>query len=151
MPRPRMTTRRLMSLVVLVACGLSSFRYLTDKNHFAIIGEIDINRDGIDDRDKLRCMIEDAGGVVDFDFPPPEIGKPTGRLSTRTNWYLCDDRTHCPDPNFDWRAAGPEWIRRERLNKRIGQYIKEARLDGARPMDLRTLLEWSGKLEWLDP
>jgi hypothetical protein len=95
----------------------------------------------------LRRMIEDAGGVVDFDFPPREVGKPTGRLSARTNWYMRDEHTYCPDPDFDWRDFEQESIRRERFNKRVGQYIEEARLGGTRQMELRTLLEWTGKSE----
>ena len=93
MPRPRMTTPKIdgpcpACCVRPSACSATSPTRIIS----AIIGEIDINRDGIDDRDKLRRMIEDAGGVGDFDFPPPEIGKPTGQLSARTNWYLCDGR-----------------------------------------------------------
>ena len=42
---------------------------------FALIGKIDVNRDGKDDRQDLKRMIEDAGGVVDYDLPPPEFGK----------------------------------------------------------------------------
>lgn len=84
-------------------------------------------------------------------FPPPEVGKPTGQLSTRTNWYLCDDGCRYRDPEFDWRAAGEESIRREQFNKRVGQCIKEARLQGARPMGLLTLLEWSGQSARFDP
>ena len=40
---------------------------------FALIGKIDVNRDGKDDRQDLKRMIEDAGGIVDYDLPPPEI------------------------------------------------------------------------------
>ena len=38
---------------------------------FALVGKIDVNRDGRDDREELKRMIQEAGGVVDFDLPPP--------------------------------------------------------------------------------
>ena len=38
---------------------------------FALVGKIDINRDGRDDRGDLIRMIEASGGVVEFDLPPP--------------------------------------------------------------------------------
>ena len=37
-------------------------------------------------------MIKEAGGVVDFDLPPLEIGKETGKLTPRIDWYVTDDR-----------------------------------------------------------
>ena len=45
---------------------------------FALIGKIDINRDGKDDRADLIRMIEASGGKVDYDLPPPR-----GRQGTR--------------------------------------------------------------------
>ena len=59
---------------------------------FALIGKIDVNRDGRDDRDDLKRMIEAAGGIVDYDLPPPEAGKETGKLTGRDAWYVIDDR-----------------------------------------------------------
>ena len=59
---------------------------------FALIGKIDINRDGKDDRADLIRMIEASGGKVDYDLPPPEAGKERGKLSSRDAWYVEDDR-----------------------------------------------------------
>ena len=59
---------------------------------FALIGKIDVNRDGKDDRQDLKRMIEEAGGVVDYDLPPPNYGKETGKLSARISWYVTDER-----------------------------------------------------------
>ena len=59
---------------------------------FALIGKIDINRDGKDDRADLKRMIEAAGGIVDYDLPPPEAGKEWGKLTGRDAWYIFDDR-----------------------------------------------------------
>ena len=47
---------------------------------FALIGKIDVNRDGKDDRQDLKRMIEEAGGIVDYDLPPPNHGKESGKL-----------------------------------------------------------------------
>ena len=59
---------------------------------FALVGKIDVNRDGKDDREELKRMIQDAGGVVDFDLPPLEIGKETGKITPRIDWYVIDER-----------------------------------------------------------
>ena len=155
MKRPRVSVANLMVLVLLVACGFGVVRYVTKENHFAVIGPIDINRDGKDDHVEFRRMIENAGGVVDFDVPPPEAGNPTGRISERINWYICDDRTCCRDPNFDWTILDQESIRRlqlrEAFDKRTRQYIKALRLAGARPIAGRILLDWSEKEETVAP
>ena len=45
---------------------------------FALVGKMDVNRDGRDDRQELRRMIEEAGGSVDFDLPPATDGEGGG-------------------------------------------------------------------------
>ena len=59
---------------------------------FALIGKIDVNRDGKDDREDLKRMIQEAGGIVDYDLPPPDLGKESGKLSARIAWYVTDER-----------------------------------------------------------
>src|SRR5262249_5349273 len=59
---------------------------------YALLGKIDINRDGQDDREELKRMIQEAGGAVDFDLPPPEVGKETGRITPRIDWIVIDGR-----------------------------------------------------------
>jgi hypothetical protein len=59
---------------------------------FALIGKMDVNRDGRDDRADLIRMIEAAGGIVDYALPPPEAGKESGKLTGRDAWYVFDDR-----------------------------------------------------------
>ena len=49
----RTTVRQLMLLVLFVASALGLYKHRTTK-HFAIIGEIDMNRDGKDDRADLK-------------------------------------------------------------------------------------------------
>ena len=56
------------------------------------MGKIDVNRDGRDDRAELKRMIQEAGGTVDFDLPPQDLGKESGTLSPRIDWYVTDDR-----------------------------------------------------------
>ena len=45
---------------------------------FDLIGKIDINRDGKDDRGDLIRMIEASGGVVEYDLPPPNTDRTPG-------------------------------------------------------------------------
>ncbi len=59
---------------------------------FALVGKMDVNRDGKDDREELKRMIHEAGGVVDFDLPPLEIGNETGKITPRIDWYVVDER-----------------------------------------------------------
>ncbi len=55
-----------------------------DPMRFALIGKIDMNRDGVDDRSSLKLLIEKAGGIVDYDLPPPEVGKVSGKVTGAT-------------------------------------------------------------------
>ena len=95
---------------------------------FALVGKMDVNRDDKDDRDELKRMIQEAGGLIDFDLPPPDVGKETGTLSPRIDWYVIDDRTR----------------RQGRIEQRMGEVIKEARLNGIRPMPIGRLLAFLG-------
>jgi peptidoglycan hydrolase CwlO-like protein len=109
---------------------------------FALVGKIDVNRDGRDDREELKRMIQEAGGVVDFDLPPLEVGKETGKLSPRIDWYVTDDRMPYHEV-FQQRNA-PILKNESQLKERMGQVIKEARLDGIRPMPIGRLLSFLG-------
>jgi hypothetical protein len=51
---------------------------------FALVGNMDANRDDKDDRDDLKRMIHETGGVIDFDHPPSEMGQETGRFRPRS-------------------------------------------------------------------
>jgi hypothetical protein len=109
---------------------------------FALVGKIDVNRDDKDDRDELKRMIQEAGGVVDFDLPPSEVGKETGTLSPRIDWYVTDERL----PLREMYKANTEQsvLRQSQLEKRMGEVIKEARLNGIRPMPIQRLLAFLG-------
>jgi len=69
---------------------LSPFWSPKNRVRFALIGKIEINRDGKDDRDELKGWIQEAGGVIDFDLPPPDVGNQTGTLAPAIDWYLVD-------------------------------------------------------------
>lgn len=109
---------------------------------YALVGKIDINRDGRDDREELKRMIQDSGGVVEFDLPPPWIGKETGQLSPRIDWYVTDDRIPLRDV---YRPRSEPIVADEaKLAARVGQVTKEARADGIRPMPIERLLSYLG-------
>jgi hypothetical protein len=59
---------------------------------FALIGKIDLNRDGRDDRDDLKRAIRLGGGKVVYDLPQPTVGKPSGSLSGAIDYYVIDER-----------------------------------------------------------
>jgi hypothetical protein len=109
---------------------------------FALVGKIDVNRDSKDDRAELKRMIQEAGGTVDFDLPPADLGKETGVLSPRIDWYVTDDRIPLRD-TFAAKGQAVE-VAQEALNKRVGAVIKEARLNGIRPMTIERLLAFLG-------
>jgi hypothetical protein len=110
---------------------------------FALIGKMDVNRDGKDDREELKRMIEDAGGVVDYDLPPPEVGtKESGKLTARINWYVIDERT--PLRELFQGRSDATIAARSQFDKRKGEVLKEARLEGIRPMQIGRLLAYLG-------
>jgi hypothetical protein len=109
---------------------------------FALVGKMDVNRDGRDDRQELKRMIEEAGGVVDYDLPPPELGKETGTLNPRIDWYVIDTRTPLRD-TYEPKSATIE-VAQEKLHQKVGEVVKEARLQGIRPMTIERLLAFLG-------
>ncbi len=110
---------------------------------FALVGKIDVNRDGKDDRQDLKRMIEDAGGVVDYDLPPPETGiKEQGKLSARISWYVIDERA--PFREVFQTKSDASIAAQSEFQKKYGQVIKEARLEGIRPMPISRLLAYLG-------
>jgi len=115
-----------------------------DPMRFALIGKIDINRDGRDDRSDLKRLIEAAGGIVDFDLPPPEAGKQTGELTARDAWYVIDERPPLVvtgtsrDNNVNLTPDYAEFIKKQT------EAVREARLQGVRPMRVERLLNYLG-------
>ncbi len=106
---------------------------------FALIGKMDIDRDGSDDRKELKGMIQGAGGVVDFDLPPPDSGKETGKISPKLDWYVIDERL--PLRESGQQAVGP-LLPDAKFSERVRAAVKEARLNGIRPMTIGKLLAY---------
>ena len=109
---------------------------------FALIGKMDVNRDEKDDREELKRMIHEAGGVVDYDLPPTEIGKESGTLSPRIDWYVIDNRL--PLRELFTQKSAESAARKSKLEQRMGEVIKEARLNGIRPLVIEKLLAYLG-------
>jgi hypothetical protein len=109
---------------------------------FALVGKMDVNRDSRDDREELKRMIHESGGVVDFDLPPIDLGKETGALSPRIDWYVIDDRP--PFRDVFAKQSDASVASQAKLDKRVGEVIKEARLNGIRPMTIGKLLAYLG-------
>lgn len=110
---------------------------------FALIGKIDVNRDGKDDREELKRMIEDAGGVVDYDLPPPEVaGKESGKLTAATSWYVIDERI--PLRELYTGHSDATLAAQSQFEKKRGEAIKQAHLEGIRPMPIGRLLAYLG-------
>ena len=109
---------------------------------FALVGKMDVNRDDRDDREELKRMIQEAGGVVDYDLPPADVGKETGTLSPRIDWYIIDHRTPLRQV-FNQKSAETD-TRKAALDKRVGEVIRDARINGIRPMLIERLLAYLG-------
>jgi hypothetical protein len=109
---------------------------------YALMGKIDMNRDGRDDRADLKRMIESSGGIVAYDLPPSNVGPETGKLSPRITWYVVDDQIpYHPQNARELRALGSE---DEGFLKKRTAAIKIAREDGIRPKPLDRLLNELG-------
>jgi hypothetical protein len=110
---------------------------------FALIGKIDIDRDGRDDRDDLKRMIVAAGGIIDYDLPPPSVGQETGKITPRTTWYVLDDREPI-HPAFARRANASSPLDDPTFLNRRTEAERVARADGVRPMSIQRILAYLG-------
>jgi hypothetical protein len=109
---------------------------------FALVGKMDVNRDSRDDREELKRMILEAGGVVDFDLPPTDLGKETGAITPHIDWYVIDDRK--PFRDVFAHQSDSALAAQAKLDKRVGEITKECRLNGIRPMTIGKLLAYLG-------
>lgn len=132
---------------------------------FDLIGKIDINRDGKDDRGDLIRMIEASGGVVEFDLPPPNTdrgpgqaavgrafarfnepvpastGRAAGKISGLSYAYVTDTRSSTVV--FARKSAEPTKEDTQFLQAE-SEATKEARDNGVRPLPLEKLLNMLG-------
>ena len=131
---------------------------------FALIGKMDINRDGRDDRSDLIRMIEASGGVVEFDLPPPGVdrtpgqaavarafarvgepqpvstGRAAGKISALAYHYVIDER-----PSFNVYAPKAEMTKDDStFQEEQSAATKEARDNSVRPLPLEKLLNLLG-------
>jgi hypothetical protein len=56
------------------------------KTRFALMGKMDMNGDGLDDREALKEMILQSGGEISEDLGPD--GKASGQMTVDTNWLI---------------------------------------------------------------
>ena len=112
---------------------------------FALVGRMDINRDGRDDRDVVRRMIEMSGGIVSYDLPPPNQGQEKGQLTATIDWLVTDDSA----PIFGGAGSPAEHVRdmtketSDFLKKR-SEVVAEGRRLGLQPLPLVKLATYLG-------
>ena len=89
------------------------------KVEFAMIGIMDIDGDGNDDRKKIIELIESRGGIVTFDLPPD--GKVTGELTIDTRWLIVGEDFSVLDEGGVLESKSKSLgISRINLNKLLG-------------------------------
>lgn len=133
---------------------------------FALVGKIDMNRDGRDDRNDLIRLIEQSGGIVEYDLPPPGTDRTPGRLAVERAYarlgeqvpppagrasgkitplcraYILDNRPPLNGaPSRLNESLTPEY---EAFSKEVTEATKEARSNGVPPMPLERLLTQLG-------
>ncbi len=69
---------------------------------FDLVGKIDVNRDGRDDRADLIRLIEASGGIIEFDLPPPNVDRGPGIAAVARGFARVGE----PVPTTVGRAAG---------------------------------------------
>ena len=132
---------------------------------FILIGKLDVNRDGKDDRGELIRMIEASGGVVEYDLPPPNVdrlvgqaavaraferlgeplpapvGRASGKISGLAYGYVTDTRSPLVSyikKDTDTTKEDTAFLQEE------SQATKEARDNSVRPLPLEKLLNMLG-------
>ena len=105
---------------------------------YALIGKIDVDRNGYDDRGDLKRMIESRGGRVVYDLPPPGVGVESGVLSPTCDYYVIDDSKPIRPGTEEvtGATADEEKIFADKKTKAL----QEARLSGIRAITLEKLL-----------
>ena len=101
------------------------------KVEFALIGKMDIDGDDIDDRETIKAMIAQNGGLVTMDLPP--IGKGSGELSATTRWMVLGDDFNVLDEGGALESKAKSLgISRIHVVKLLG-WLRGSRADGHRP------------------
>jgi hypothetical protein len=108
---------------------------------FALIGKIDVDRDGREDRQDLIRLIRASGGEIDYDLPPPGIGKEQGKITGLTSWYVVDDRDPIRPPlgrTSDTYSDDKVFVEQRT------EALRQAHLNGVRPISIDRLLAMLG-------
>jgi len=108
------------------------------QKRFALVGRLDLNRDGKDDRDVVRRMISAAGGVVVYDLAPPPFQQERGELSAQTDWVVTDDATGRERRSNEIRKDDAEFLAKK------SAMVSKARDLGVAPMPLSKLASYLG-------
>lgn len=114
-----------------------------DPKKIAIVGRIDINRRGrgVDDRADLKRLIEQAGGQVVFDLPPPHKGHESGNPNDLgISMYVIDERP----PIFADHAQEDFSEEFKVFDERKREVIKKFRENNVPPMTVERLLPMLG-------
>ena len=123
---------------------------------FALIGKIDMDRNGRDDREDLKRLIRAAGGEIDYDLPPTGLGSEMGEISALTSWYVIDKR----DPIRTPPRANQRGIEDKAFLDKRSDALKLASANGVRPISIERLLAQlgyaygtpvRGRVEVIDP
>lgn len=109
---------------------------------FALIGKIDLDRDGRDDREELKRMIRSFGGEVVYDLPPPGLGSETGELTPATSWYILDEQDPIRVGAAAPTGASPE--EEQAFREKLTRALQVARDAGVRPLTLERLRKMLG-------
>ena len=112
-----------------------------DPERFALIGKMDLDRDGVDDREDLKRLIRAAGGIVEYDLP--SNGQEQGELTPRSSWYVIDERSPIKAPSTTNQVADMTDAEEQFLQTRT-EVVAEARSMGIRPMPIDRLLSSLG-------
>lgn len=106
----------------------------SEPQEFALIGKLDLNQDGKDDRDDIKRLISSAGGKIGYDLvlrkgETVEEGKLSGRIA----WYVDDDRP------LSAEALNALSVAERDFESRKSEVLREARSLGIRPLPLTRL------------
>jgi hypothetical protein len=111
------------------------------KTQFALMGKMDMNGDGLDDRDILKQMILQGGGTVAEDLAPD--GKHSGKMTVDTNWLVVGET---------YRVTGADDLdsRQREFRSKFAEMQERAKELAVSQINLDKLLVWlqgSGQTE----
>ena len=109
---------------------------------FALIGRIDMNRDGRDDRQDLKRLIQQAGGAIEYDLPPPDAGRESGKLTGLCYKYVVDERT--PLNALDRAGTTVDSENQVAFFRKQTEAIRTAESLGISPIPIERLLDSLG-------